>query len=74
MLGLSITKALSQRWTSLCIKKGENMITLLLLLAFVVLFVCIALVLSVGGIFIVPMLVDILVLWLIFHKRKKKRG
>ena len=50
------------------------MITLLLLIAFIVLFVCIALVVTIGGIFIVPAIIDILVLWLIFHKRKKKRG
>ena len=49
------------------------MITLLLLIAFIVLFICIALVVTIGGIFIVPAIIDILVLWLIFHKRKKKR-
>lgn len=49
------------------------MITLLLIMAFIVLLICLGLVLTVGGIFIVPMLVDIIVLWLIFHKRKKKR-
>lgn len=49
------------------------MITLLLLMAFIVLFICIALVVTIGGIFIIPAVIDILVLWLIFHKRKGKK-
>ena len=50
------------------------MITLLLILAIVVLLICIGLVLTIGGIFIIPAVIDIFMLWLIFHKRKNKRG
>lgn len=48
------------------------MITLLLIMAAIVLFICVALVVTVGGIFIIPALIDAFVLWLIFHKKKKK--
>lgn len=48
------------------------MITLLIFLVMIILLICVGLVLTVGGIFIIPALVDILFLWLLFHKKKKK--
>jgi len=49
------------------------MITLMILLGFIALIVCVALIVTVGGIFIIPLVVDILVLWLLFHKKKNKK-
>ena len=48
------------------------MITLLIFLVLIVLLICVGLVLTVGGIFIIPALIDIVFLWLLFHKKKKK--
>ena len=48
------------------------MITLLFFLVLIALFIFVALIVTVGGIFIIPALIDLVFLWLIFHKRKKK--